>query len=71
MAKTDNFSYEKNLKELESILAELEKGEIAIDDLFIKAKKASELIQKLKEKLYLTEKELIDLLDNEKNNNEK
>ncbi|MCK5535825.1 MAG: exodeoxyribonuclease VII small subunit [Bacteroidales bacterium] len=63
------FSYEQSLKELESILLELESGQIEIDELFIKVKKATELIKMLNKKLHQTESQVLELLD--KNSSDK
>ncbi len=57
MAKA-KFSYDKSYKELQSILSDIENGEISIDDLDTKVKKARELIKLCQEKLRATEKEI-------------
>jgi len=52
------FSYDKSYKELQSILEDIENGEIGIDALETKVKKARELIALCQEKLRATEKEI-------------
>ena len=57
MAKS-KFSYDKSYTELQGILADIESGNIGIDDLEAKVKKARELIKLCQEKLRATEKEI-------------
>ena len=58
----NKFSYEQSLEELETLLAELETGDIGIDELFEQVKKATGLITKLKKKLFDAENKVMDLL---------
>lgn len=51
----NEMTYSEAVKELESIMQELENGEITIDDLESKIKRASELIHFCKDKLKKTE----------------
>ncbi len=57
MAKA-KFSYDKSYKELQTILAEIEEGDVSIDHLEAKVKRARELINLCQEKLRATEKEI-------------
>ncbi len=63
----ENFSYEKAMGEIEQILAELENGNVGIDDLLGKVKRAGELIQACKTKLTVAEKEIGALLNDNSN----
>jgi exodeoxyribonuclease VII small subunit len=56
-------SYTEAMKELEAIVAEIEQGEITIDILSEKVKRASELILICKSKLTLTEKDVNTILE--------
>ena len=56
------FSYEKSITELEGIIEELDQGEIGIDTLSVKVKKAKELLLKCQEKLRATEKEIDEIM---------
>ena len=55
MSKTLKTSYTEAYEELQQIVSELEQGEISIDLLSEKVKRASELIAVCKQKLYATE----------------
>jgi len=55
MNKTQKTSYTEAYEELQQIVSELEQGEISIDLLSEKVKRASELIAVCKQKLYATE----------------
>ncbi|MBR2262131.1 MAG: exodeoxyribonuclease VII small subunit [Paludibacteraceae bacterium] len=50
--------YKSAITELEEILAQLEANELEIDELTLKAKRATELIKFCKEKLYKTNEEV-------------
>jgi len=50
--------YKSAISELEEILAQLEANELEIDELTLKAKRATELIKFCKEKLYKTNEEV-------------
>ncbi len=56
-------SYTEAMKELEEIVQEIEQGEITIDTLSQKVKKASELIRVCKEKLSSTEEDVNKILE--------
>ncbi len=56
-------TYEEAYKELEQIISEIESGEISVDSLSTKVKRASELIAFCKEKLTSTENDVQKILD--------
>ncbi|MCU0370786.1 MAG: exodeoxyribonuclease VII small subunit [Bacteroidales bacterium] len=56
-------SYTEAITELESIVSEIEQGEITIDTLSEKVKRASELIRICKEKLTATETDVSKILE--------
>lgn len=60
MSKT--IKYEEAFNELQQIVADLEDGEISVDDLSVKVKRASELIQICKDKLTSTEEDVTKIL---------
>lgn len=51
-------NYRKLIEEIETILAKIEGGETDIDDLPSEIKRAAELLQMCKEKLFRTEEEV-------------
>jgi exodeoxyribonuclease VII small subunit len=53
--KTEGFSYDASMIELQKIVAELQNDAIGIDDLSEKVSRASELIRSCREKLRQTE----------------
>ncbi len=56
-------SYTEAMRELEEIVAEIEQGEITIDTLSQKVKRASELIKICKNKLTSTEEDVNKILE--------
>ncbi len=54
--------YNEAFDELQKIVADLEDGEISVDDLALKIKRASELIQFCKKKLTTTEEDVSAIL---------
>jgi exodeoxyribonuclease VII small subunit len=56
-------TYTEAIQELEAIVAEIEEGEITIDTLSEKVKRASELIRICKEKLTATEEDVSKILE--------
>lgn len=56
-------TYTEAMKELELIVGEIEEGEITIDSLSEKVKRASELIRICKEKLTATEEDVSKILE--------
>ncbi|MCW1734920.1 exodeoxyribonuclease VII small subunit [Anaerorudis cellulosivorans] len=59
----EKLTYSEAKKELEAIVAAIESGELDVDALTEKVKRASELIAFCKEKLTKTDEELQKLLD--------
>ena len=57
-------TYEDAFEELQLIIQEIETGEIGVDVLSEKVKRAGELIAFCKEKLFKTEKEVNEVLKN-------
>ena len=55
-------SYDKAFEELQEIVHDMEEGEIGVDDLSIKVKRAAELISICKEKLSSTEEDVQKIL---------
>lgn len=64
---TKDTSYTKAYDELQEIVSEMENSEITIDDLDVKIKRAAELLKICKDKLYSTEKNVQDVLEEIKN----
>jgi len=60
MAKEIN--YTEAFEELQTIVADIEEGEISVDELSIKVKRAAELIKVCKHKLTSTEKDVTQIL---------
>jgi len=58
METNNNMTYQEAIKELESIVAEIEKEDIPVDDLLVKVKRSSELIRFCQTKLTQTEEEV-------------
>lgn len=67
----EKITYTEAFEELEKLVSEIEGGEITVDDLSDKVKRASELIKICKKKLTTTEEDvnkiLKELEDTEKN----
>lgn len=61
MAK--KFSYSEATAEIEAIINQLEAGELEIDELSTKVKRASQLIKKCKDHLKSTETRVNEILD--------
>ena len=61
----DEKTFEENLKELESIVAELEKGELSLDESIEKFEKGIEVSKKCNSKLENAEKKINILLGTE------
>ncbi|MDR2564229.1 MAG: exodeoxyribonuclease VII small subunit [Prevotellaceae bacterium] len=59
----ENQNYKDALKEVESIIANLEKGDLDIDDVLKNVKRASQLIQFCKERLRVIDEEVNKLLN--------
>jgi exodeoxyribonuclease VII small subunit len=58
----EKFNYTKAFEELKGIVTEIEQGEISVDELSEKVKRATELIQKCKLKLTTTEEDVNNIL---------
>jgi exodeoxyribonuclease VII small subunit len=58
----EELSYDKAFEELQQIVREMEEGEIGVDELSIKVKRASELIKICKTKLSSTEEDVSKIL---------
>lgn len=58
----EKFNYTKAFEELKGIVTEIEQGEISVDELAEKVKRATELIQKCKLKLTTTEEDVNKIL---------
>jgi exodeoxyribonuclease VII small subunit len=55
-------NYTEAFEELQQIVADIEDGEISVDELSLKVKRASELIKICKEKLSATEEDVQEIL---------
>ncbi len=64
---TEEINYTDAHKELQEIVSEMENSEISIDDLDTKIKRASELLKICKDKLFKTEKNVQELLEEIRN----
>lgn len=53
-----NISYTDAFRELQEIVAEIEQGEISVDELSLKVKRAADLIRICKTKLLSTEEDV-------------
>lgn len=60
--------YTEAFEELKQIVSDIEDGEISVDELSIKVKRASELIKLCKEKLTSTEEDVNQILKELENN---
>lgn len=64
MKSKKDIGYDEAMAELQGILQGLQNGEIGIDDLEAKVRRATEIIQFCREKLRQTEKAVEDLENN-------
>lgn len=62
MSKEKELNYTEAFDELQQIVADLEDGEISVDELSLKIKRASELIKICKTKLVSTEEDVNQIL---------
>ena len=62
----ENMKYETAMKEIESIVAEMESGTLELDTLTEKLKRAQTLIQLCKKRLPATHNEVERILDSQK-----
>jgi len=58
----DNLKYTEAFEELQQIVNDIEDGEITVDELSVKVKRASELIHFCKDKLTSTEEDVSAIL---------
>jgi exodeoxyribonuclease VII small subunit len=58
----ENNSYTADFEELQEIVREMEDGEITVDELAVKVKRAAELIKRCKQKLVSTEEDVNQIL---------
>ncbi|PWL32803.1 MAG: exodeoxyribonuclease VII small subunit [Fluviicola sp. XM-24bin1] len=56
--------YTEAFEELQQIVADIEDGEISVDELSVKVKRASELIKICKKKLSATDSDISKILEN-------
>lgn len=59
---TEEINYTDAFDELQQIVSDIEDGEISVDELSTKVKRASELIKICKNKLVSTEKDVAEIL---------
>lgn len=64
---TEKISYTEAHEELQEIISEMENSEISIDELDSRIKRASKLLKICKDKLFKTEKNVQDVLEEIKN----
>lgn len=64
---TEEINYTDAYKELQEIVTDMENSEITVDELDIKIKRAAELIKICKDKLYKTEQNVQEILEEIKN----
>lgn len=62
-------SYSEAISEIETILSQLEKGELDVDKLADKVKRVSELIRICRNKIHLTEKSVNEILQDDNKEN--
>lgn len=65
---SEEIKYTDAFDELKQIVSDIEDGEISVDELSIKVKRASELIKLCKEKLTSTEEDVSQILKELENN---
>lgn len=59
----ENLNYTEAFTELQKIVTEIESGNISVDELALKVKKATELIKICRKKLYATEEDVNKILE--------
>jgi len=64
---SEEITYTKAFNELQEIVAEMENSEITIDELDSRIKRASDLLKICKDKLFTTEKNVQQVLEEIKN----
>ncbi len=63
MTKPEETGYTEAFSELQEIVLEMENSKVTVDDLDIKIKRAAELLKICKNKLYKTEKNVQEILE--------
>lgn len=58
-----DMKYEEAIKELETIVSQIEKNELDIDELTVRLKEAQQLIKFCKDKLYRTDEKIKAMLE--------
>lgn len=61
-AEEGKLNYQEAFEELQQLVQEIENGEISVDELSLKVKRAAELIQVCKRKLTSTEEDVNEIL---------
>ncbi|MGV3629638.1 MAG: exodeoxyribonuclease VII small subunit [Bacteroidota bacterium] len=61
-ADGEQLNYQDAFEELQQLVQEIENGEISVDELSVKVKRAAELIQVCKRKLTSTEEDVNEIL---------
>lgn len=64
----ETMKYEQAVAELEQIVTQMESGQLDLDTLTTKLKRAQELIKLCKDRLTKTDEEIQQILNNDKNN---
>lgn len=63
MEEKKDIKYKEALREIESILSRIEKEELDVDDLSVKVKRVSHLLNICKKKLRATEEDIEKIMD--------
>ena len=61
-SEKDELNYQAAFEELQQLVQDIENGEISVDELSVKVKRAAELIQLCKRKLTSTEEDVNEIL---------
>jgi exodeoxyribonuclease VII small subunit len=59
-------SYSEAVAEIEAILGQIEEGKLDVDELAEKVSRVTELLKVCRDKLYLTEKQIGEILEEDK-----
>ena len=62
----EKISYGDAVAEIEAILQEIEEGKLEVDELASKVNRVTDLLKICRDKLYLTEKQIGEILDEDK-----
>ena len=63
--KTENLSFEESLSELETIVAQLEQGEVSLDDALKQFERGIKLVRQSQSKLEQAQQKVSILMDND------